>query len=72
MKGVAHFHFSPKEEIEIKNDSVIGRDFIFHFSSFIAIKAEKSHYSPEFNKRIKNTDVQIHFENILETRIIIR
>ena len=72
MKGVAHFHFSPKEEIEIKNDSVIGRDFIFHFSSFIAIKAEKSNHSPEFNKRIKNTDVQIHFENILETRIIIR
>jgi uncharacterized heparinase superfamily protein len=72
MNGIAHFHFAPNEEIEINDNRVIGRDFVFHFNNFIAINAEESHYSPEFNKRIKNTDVQILFENILETRIIIR
>lgn len=69
-EGVAHFHFAPDIKLNIAGNKIAGDDFniIFHNSNSLELKP--SYYSPEFNKRIENTKLEVSFQGKLTTHII--
>ena len=68
--GTAHFHFAPKEAIKISGNEAVGKDFKIVFANSKFVNVRSSHYSPEFNKRIENKELQVSFDGSLVTHII--
>jgi len=71
-EGVAYFHFQPNEQIEIKNNAIVGKDFSIIFSDNAKIELCNSYCSFEFNKQIENESIKVIFFKKLETNIQIK
>ncbi|MDP8162123.1 alginate lyase family protein [Pasteurella skyensis] len=68
-KGEAHFHFAPNEYIEVKENLVIGQDFILTFENATSLAISQSYCAFEFNEKKDINKVSVSFENNLTTKI---
>ncbi len=68
-QGEAYFHFAPSENIEVREKSIIGKDFIITFENAVSVISSKSYCAFEFNKKKDIYKVSVSFEDNLITKI---
>lgn len=65
-KAEAYLHFHPSEQIEIKDNYIVGSDYIIECIGAVSICLLKTYFAPKFNIRIPSVTVRIDFENNLQ------
>ena len=71
-EGVANFHFAPDIKLNISGNQLEGDGFNIVFQNNGSLELKPSYYSPEFNKRIENTKLEVSFHGKLTTHIFVK